>query len=254
MWVFDFDGVLIDSIDEVMISGYNAVATRQVETLSELPESFTSLFRANRCRVKNAPELVLLARWALEQMDTDSTDCTLSANTLTGLAADSSTTAAEREETFFSCRSKFMQRNKQGWLDLNRPFEPLWSLLCSGDPGNVYILTYKNRAAVLELCQHFGLAVPADNIYSGDSGTGKVENFERLFSRDLAKQYHFIDDSVRNLALLQSAIPSTSNLHLYFADWGYSSCEDRGVAAELGFDSYSLHTFTDLLKMGRSPL
>lgn len=250
MWVFDFDGVMMDSIDEVMVSGYNAASGKDARKLEDLPANFIPLFRENRCRVKNAPEIVLLAEWALRLMDTDSPHSILTTDDLAQTELKSPASAAKREDTFFTGRAKFMKLDRDAWLDLNRPFEPLWSALLGGNPEEVNILTYKNRAAVMEICHHFKLNVLAENVYSGDNGMGKIENFEKLFARHRLPEYHFVDDSVRNLEDLQQTFSAEQNLTLYFADWGYTAPEDRGRVADLDIDSYEIDAFVTVYKPG----
>ena len=43
MLIFDFDGVLIDSLDEVTVSAYNAVANELITALEKLPQELENL-------------------------------------------------------------------------------------------------------------------------------------------------------------------------------------------------------------------
>jgi beta-phosphoglucomutase-like phosphatase (HAD superfamily) len=48
MLIFDFDGVLINSLDEVTLTAYNAVTGKQVTSLADLPTALVGLFQHNK--------------------------------------------------------------------------------------------------------------------------------------------------------------------------------------------------------------
>src|SRR5690606_33311380 len=64
--VFDFDGVLIHSHIESMVTAYNVAAGALLENSTELPVLFEELFSRNRCHVRTAGEMTVLACWCLE--------------------------------------------------------------------------------------------------------------------------------------------------------------------------------------------
>ena len=45
MLIFDFDGVLINSIDEVTVTAYNAVSGATITALEKLPDDLVALDR-----------------------------------------------------------------------------------------------------------------------------------------------------------------------------------------------------------------
>ena len=52
MLIFDFDGVLINSIDEVVLTTYNATTATLHTALTDLPPELVSLFKRNRFHVQ----------------------------------------------------------------------------------------------------------------------------------------------------------------------------------------------------------
>lgn len=52
MLIFDFDGVLIDSLDEVILTVYNTATGQQVTRLTDLAQPLVELFRRNRFHVQ----------------------------------------------------------------------------------------------------------------------------------------------------------------------------------------------------------
>ena len=146
MLVFDFDGVLIDSVTEVALSAYNAAADAMKESTSALPEQYLKTFITFRGLAKNSEEIVALAKVVLESGGADAFEASLP---LEKAIAD------KNRELFFQKRSELMERLGDAWCDINKPYEPLWSRLKERADAPI-ILTYKNKAAVKKLCGYFG--------------------------------------------------------------------------------------------------
>ncbi|MDH3797730.1 MAG: hypothetical protein OES70_03800, partial [Desulfobacterales bacterium] len=65
MLIFDFDGVLINSLDEVTLTAYNAVTGKQVTSLADLPTALVGLFQHSRFHVQAIGDAMLLMKWCL---------------------------------------------------------------------------------------------------------------------------------------------------------------------------------------------
>ena len=65
MLIFDFDGVLINSLDEVTLTAYNAVTGKQVTSPADLPAALVGLFQPNRFHVQAIGDAILLMNWCL---------------------------------------------------------------------------------------------------------------------------------------------------------------------------------------------
>ena len=61
MLVLDFDGVLLNSLDDVVLTGYNAATGETIESLGELPKYYVELLRLNRFHCQPAGDFILLA-------------------------------------------------------------------------------------------------------------------------------------------------------------------------------------------------
>ena len=51
MLIFDFDGVLINSLDEVVLTSFNAASQTLHTALAEIPFDLVRLFKRNRFHV-----------------------------------------------------------------------------------------------------------------------------------------------------------------------------------------------------------
>ncbi|MGD9350688.1 MAG: HAD hydrolase-like protein, partial [Desulfobacterales bacterium] len=206
MLIFDFDGVLIDSIDEVVLTVYNAATGRQVMSQADLPQALIRLFRRNRFHVQPIGDGILLMNWCLKNYRRES-DRILQPQEYRAIIGQATVPVARRSGQVYQARQHFIERDASGWMALHRPFQPLWDALVErrNQPGFA-IVTNKNRTATERLCRHFGLNIPSNYIYSGDKGTSKVENMQLIQQRFQVGTYYFLDDSLKNLQELDQSL------------------------------------------------
>ena len=232
MLIFDFDGVLIDSLDEVTVSAYNAVTGMLVTALAELSSPLARLFQKNRFHFQPAGDVIPLMEWCLENYE-KTPGKLLTPGQYQALIKNSPSPLLERTNQFYASRKAFVSKNKRAWLSLHRPYQPLWDALIGRGGRQVVILTNKNHAAVYRLCRHFGLEVPEKNIYAGDKGTTKLSNLHQIQRRFDRNQYELLDDSLKNLRELDLKFNlGHQRLSPILASWGYlgpsSKAEARG--------------------------
>lgn len=237
MLIFDFDGVLIDSLDEVILTVYNAATGQQVTCLTDMPQPLVELFRHNRFHVQPIGDGILLMNWCLRKYRSES-DRILQPREYRAIIAAAAEPVARRTQWVYETRQRFIERDAAGWTALHRPFQPLWDeLIRRLDKPGYAILTHKNRAATERLCRHFGLNIPAIDVYSGDKGTSKIENMGQIQCRYSAGPYYFMDDSLKNLQELDRAFNRRKKLLVpLLAAWGYTGPEDQKLARDSGYE------------------
>ena len=245
--IFDFDGVLVDSIEEVVLTAYNAGYDLSLTDQSELPPLYPEVFRLNRHHVQPAGDFLPYTRWCVEQAKRGKLE-ELGRAEYAALIAEDASPLKKRAELFFSARQRFLKLAPKHWFELHTPYQPLWNHLRSMMIEPPWILTNKNKQAVIELCRHFDLLVKEERIYSGEGGKTKTENFISL-SRTLPhSQLNFIDDSVHNLIVLRRDLTKVGlDLELLHANWGYVGGDDIATAQEWGFASLSQNEFLKTL-------
>ena len=151
-----------------------------------------------------------------------------------------------RTMRFFDRRTQFKVKDINAWLALNEPVQPVWRLLLERPSGDLVLLTNKNREATIALCTHFGLEIGNDNIYSGDKGVTKIDNFNRIMQRFKKPTYAFIDDSVKNLHEIDGHFNGREQVvSLIFAEWGYTGPNDAHLAKSLGYQTLTIEEFAD---------
>ena len=244
MILFDFDGVLVDSLNEVALTAYNAATENLFTSLSEIPEAAVTLFKRNRFHVQQIGDAITLMNWCIERHQFKMTG-TLSKEEYQTVASGATASLNARTNLIYETRKRFIERDEKRWLSLHQPYQPLWNELVKGHDYAYIILTNKNHDATLRLCRHFGLDIDANDIYSGDHGTTKVENMQQIQTRFGIEFVSFIDDSVKNLKELDLEFNQEKKmLSLLLADWGYTGPDDARIAQELG---YPVFNQTDLI-------
>lgn len=240
MILFDFDGVLVDSLNEILISAYNQATGERKFSLSKLPENYVELFRRNKHLLLGPARLGPLARWCLDHLrNGGDVDTILSREKfLKSLSGDS----AELGDQFFAIRQMFINTYRKEWLEANVPYETIWNALKKfQDP--FAILTYKNRVAVEMIFEHYGIKLDPSLIYSGEKGRTKTENIIEIDNRFDAEHYIFLDDALENLIALPPVLPGKITPML--ASWGYASVEDMKEARAKGIEVVDEQTFVE---------
>ena len=72
MLIFDFDGVLINSLDEIVLTAYNAATESLITCLAEVPSDLVQMFKNNRFHVQAIGDAIALMNWCLLNRLTDS--------------------------------------------------------------------------------------------------------------------------------------------------------------------------------------
>jgi FMN phosphatase YigB (HAD superfamily) len=231
--IFDFDGVLIDSLDEVILTVYNTATGQLVRAPADLPPALAGLFRRNRFHVQPIGDGILLMNWCLRNYRREP-ERILQPREYRQIIEIAAEPVAQRTGQVYETRRKFIEKDPEGWIKLHRPFQPLWKELVGRQNRRGFaIVTNKNRAATERLCRHFGLNLRTNDIYSGDRGISKVENMQKVRQRFAKETFYFLDDSLKNLFELESGLnQSEKALIPLLADWGYTGPEDRKQAFE----------------------
>ncbi len=247
MLLFDFDGVLINSIKEACLSGYNAMRKTELTSLADMPENVYELFLKNSLHFHNPYTLCTLISWCSEN-NIENPDKILSRAEFKAYQDSLDIDPTKINAFFYTIRRKFMESFPTEWANLNEPFTPIWNAVKSKDPGNLIILTAKNGDAVLKLCEYYGLNIPETNIYSGDGNKTKMQNLDSIIKRFQTNKFSFIDDHLKNLNDINGAFNQTEkNIELILCNWGYGDKEDFNKAKDLGFKVLSQEEVIELI-------
>ena len=248
MLIFDFDGVIMDSVHEVAVTAFNMLKGNIVTQLNQLPQKALDLFLRNRFHVQPIGDAPLLMKWCLEIGATDP-DKLLSSGEYEEIIKQVDEPVAARTTRFFETRNQFKTKDIKAWIELNAPVQPLWQIMIEKPTEDLVLLTNKNRDATISLSNHFGLMISDKNVYSGDHGTTKIENMTQIMQRFRQSTYAFIDDSVKNLREIDEHFnKEEKTISLIFATWGYTGPDDARTAKDFGYQVVALDEFIESLQ------
>ena len=241
MLIFDFDGVLIDSVKEVAVIAYNYAVGTTINSLSDLPDGYLELFELNRPRAKGADDMPALGRWCLNALETGNKRL-LSAEEFLEVANSETSSPQERRNKFFKTRKELIDLDFEAWIKLSPPYLPLWNSIKKINLEDFVILTHKNTNATIKICHANNVKISRDNIFSGETGISKTEHMNSIFKKFAVNNLTFIDDSLRNLFELKENF-SSIKLELLFPTWGYAAPEDEERAKEAGIKTIDQENF-----------
>ena len=248
MLIFDFDGVLMDSVREVAVTAFNMLTGDTVTRLDQIPQNAQKLFFRNRFHIQPIGDAPVLMKWCLEIGESEP-DKLLSPKEYDEIIKRANKPVAARTNRFFETRNRFKSNDLAAWFALNAPIQPLWRTMVEDPSADTVLLTNKNREATISLCNHFGLKISHQNVYSGDHGTTKIENMTQIMQRFNSQTYTFIDDSVKNLHEVDKHFnKKEKTISLILATWGYTGPDDAWTAKNHGYHAVTLDEFSELMQ------
>jgi FMN phosphatase YigB (HAD superfamily) len=250
MLIFDFDGVLINSLNEIVLTAYNAATDGLMTALEEVPSGLVRMFKNNRFHVQPIGDAVALMHGCLIEWQKNSHKI-LTRDEYQAIIRKSDVALTDRTNLIYDTRKRFIDTDIKRWLALHQPYQPLWDELIQSRYHPFVILTNKNHDATLRLCRHFGLNLDAGDIYSGDNGVTKVENMRQVRERFGRRPFLCIDDSIKNLQELDSYFNREKKVvALVLATWGYIGAGDTRMAPVSGYPAFQQ---TDVIRLLKGP-
>ena len=223
--VFDFDGVIIDGMEEYWWSARRAALSLCPEAV--LPESIPEGFRALRPWIHHGWEMVLIAalfsdsRGALLTGGVDGASRDYNAFWAEGLSRFGWTPTL-LQERLEQVRREAVLTDRAGWLSMHRPYPGVPERLASLDDDDVSwaVLTTKGKAFTAELLASMGLT-PArlDGRESGPKPDVLLSHSRDWHLRGFVEDRKATLETVRRTAGLE-------RLPCFLASWGYLKPED----------------------------
>ena len=209
--VLDFDGVIVDSIEECyrvskdVYYGYNRFPFDEV--------NYKKLFYRFRGFVGPAYEYFVLHKILEENISGKEIDL----HKFNKLKKSIRQAKLDFfESLFFFTRTHYQKANFDDWAALN-PLTTFGKSLVTRDNNDIYIVTTKNRLAVESLLKHHNISVK--KIYANDEVKKKGSKgilIEDLLNHERASEAYFVDDSTFHLDTV-----TDQRVKCFFADWGY---------------------------------
>ena len=208
----DFDGVIIDSIEECYIIsksvyfGYSFFSHDEIE--------YKKIFFKYRGLVRPPYEYLILHQAIEIYIQDRDHDFKKLFNEILKNISDKDKQFFESD--FFKKRQLFQENDFQAWVNLN-PLMPFGKTLIGSNNTDVFIVTTKNKAATIALLDYYKIDVAG--IYANDeikSFGSKGKLIQSLMQENIMQDALFLDDAVEHLDTIKDR-----RVKCFFADWGY---------------------------------
>ena len=211
-YLFDFDGVLCNSIDECMLTSYNAFNHTNLINTKDVPNQFKSYFYKYRYHVGPAEEYFLICKAFSEKKH-------LSFAVFTKMKEELRDDMNNFEYEFFETR-RFLKNQVDLWFSYHTMYNHVAKFI--GElTQKFFVVTTKDYDSVKLLANHFGFINKIEEIASKEISIDKSVLFDHLFDKYKSKlkdrRIIFVDDNEFHLESLK-----THPVELYFAKWGYA--------------------------------
>ena len=257
--VFDFDGVISNSVHESFMTALNAYikfvpdhnlplneplkSDGVFQFEKEHPEVFKQFFQL--MPMGNRAEDYLLILLLIDRQETRKV------TNQSEFDAFKETIPVEIQESFhkafYESRTSFRQQYPTVWIKMHRPFPGIVDAVqILSQRFLLAIATSKDRASVDILLEHYKLSpyFRPENILDKDFAKSKRFHLTR-FQKEHGvpfKNIHFIDDKVLHLVSVKDL-----GVNCYLALWGFNTEREHKVAVKEGFTLLNLE---DLGKLG----
>ena len=239
--VMDFDGVIVDSMNEGLFNGFNAYIyfhphTRlfgrgrfTFDNFNKIIKKYNNQykkFRKLRCYLRTALDYYYFFL-AIEQiakiknvLDFDK-------------FSEKSGMGYERYTKIFYLNRLEYMKHFDKWINLTPLFSFMKDYLKSSNLDNVFISTSNRKSTVSNILRYYKIKFPEKNIFDNQTSLDKMDHIKIIKKRKNIEFHdiYFIDDQVRILIELKKL-----GVKCHLAGWGYNNEEQRKEAVRNGID------------------
>jgi len=240
----DFDGVICDSLDECLITAYNAYhrirgGTSWINDLSGVKPAVAGRFRQTRHLARNAPEFWLVIHWALTEKDL------LDMAQFNALKPDYFDHCAAFEPVFFESRRQLQSENLSKWLALHRIYPEFldgWEDVRGRFP--IHIVTTKDLVSVQHFNRHWQLGIPDDQLWTKERRLTKAETIRQIAARSGCQPANvlFVDDHPQHVRDVAS-----TGARCFWASWGFLGAQGNSTPEGEGVVFTKITRLADIL-------
>lgn len=235
----DFDGVIVDSIKECLVSGYNAYANighqDNIERYDELDPHWVTQARSMRNFIRNGEDYVYIAHALANNISVKSQQD----------FDDLLHEYAALRQTFFAAlvdqRIAFSDSRPDLWAALNPLYEGMRQFIVNyANKQNLYIITTKKLLFVHKILVAGKIQLIEENIFTTSADKSKKEIIEHILNERFIRPEHFyfVDDQVDTLIKVQP-----TGVFCLLATWGYNNPEQHDSAKRSNIPLLSLQQF-----------
>lgn len=137
-------------------------------------------------------------------------------------------------EAYARTRDAWLEEDLESWLEANAFYEGAIEALravVEAESTEVYIVTTKQRRFAQALLSDAGIELDDDRIFGLGSGP-KAATLALLQDRHPDATISFVEDKIETLRTVANDL-NLFSVGLYFAEWGYSTAEQKALSASM---------------------
>ncbi|MEM5868876.1 MAG: NUDIX domain-containing protein [Candidatus Aenigmatarchaeota archaeon] len=221
--VFDFDGVIVDSLDEcflVSVRAYNEIGGN-----IKFSKKAKLLYKRYRPYLRVTEDHVA----ALKMIENGVFDKNYIKNSRTKFKKEKK----EFVKKFYEIRREIQKEDIEKWISLHRPFENVVEFIKRNERmANIFISSTKDKNSIIKILKSLNIKIPKTKIFSREFSNDKSKHLKAIskIARIPERRIIFIDDVLENLEMIKRK----SNAKLALASWGYVTKENIRIAKNMG--------------------
>lgn len=227
----DFDGVLFDTVlESYLLARY---AYSGISPFEKVNEKEYKIFHENRYLITNSWHYYYIMKIIEENIINKSI---FKNKYLSYIANRDIQNEKLFDKKFQAMRGILINKHYNFWKHLDRPYKFLEELKKIDLKSRIYILSTKNKLAIINRLKDYQFLIDENNIIDKDilkNYNSKGEFLNKFINKNNIDSAIFIDDSMDNL----DSCKDITNLDCYLADWGYTE-----------FDGYSENEVISIIK------
>jgi len=230
LYALDFDGVICDSAIETAMSGWKVARQLWTDMPEEPSAELVEGFRIVRPIMETGFEAVLIMRILFENQDPHKLLAQYKSQFNHMIRRDEISVDGVKQR-FGELRDNWIADDVASWIAFNPLFEGIKQKLQQLADNDVYIITTKQERFVKQIFEHNGIEFPAERIFGLDRQLTKEQVLKHIMFEHPEQTILFVEDRLPTLLRVIDE-ENLEDIKLYFADWGYSSEEDKQTAQE----------------------
>jgi phosphoglycolate phosphatase-like HAD superfamily hydrolase len=246
VFVFDVDGVIVDSTDECLVVAWNAyidyIKSNKIKimSISDAEDSYSKHFRSIRNYVKSMDEYLVV----FNSLENEITSQSVYDRVLLSQNKDD---LEKFGKCFFNARKELKDKNYNHWLALHHIYDGIIEFFKFIQLNyNVYIVTGKDKESVIDFLNFFDIEFDFNKIYDKNIAKNKLLGLEDISKKEKLdnSKITLLDDNIMHLLL-----PKQNGFKVILANWGYGFEEHFKIAAQNNIDICSLYDLTEQFRV-----
>lgn len=241
--ILDFDGVIADSVNECLISSFNAYQAYQkkkerIYIVDDIPADTVKRFKEMRPLIRFGQDFVYIHHsFQQELLITNQKDFDLflkSNQNLNDIFY----------QLYYQERTTFFQKNNDLWLMANPLYPGIKDLIKRYPKQDIFIVTTKDTFFADEILKANKIFLHRKNLFQakGEETKKKIINNILIDNQYMPKKSIFIDD---HIDMVMSA--SETGIRSMIATWGYNSATEHQIAIDNNLELIELSKLPQLL-------